>query len=451
MPADVVPFPHKVPPVEPLAQFIRLGELAFQRVGGLFVEGHLHAKRVVIDASKIRHQREIIKAFKEAGAEIVLDTKAAELASVAKFAGLPRGAPWSQLANGDRLGPAVFMPTHSGDIYGQIARCALDYGVDVVLSPGHFIGDKHFGGWFEVDRAACGRLRDALDREGGRHIAIDYLLVLPHTQLNESEVRLKIAAGLSGLPFDNLWIRASGFGNDAGHLTVSRFTSALMSLHNIGKPIITDYLGGLIGEAVLALGAASGFAHGIGERERFNASAWERVPEKKEDDQGGGPAKRVLISAFNKSLSVGEFELLCSATGGKRLLVNQDRKICPKGMVDMTSDPRVVAAHDLVQFFEDLSGVPGNHRGDHFLRHRLEPAVRMSELVKNLTPSAEIAAQKNVDLEKFMTRLSDHSKKLRQQANTLSILNDNLKESGGRSRAIQRLAPLDQTSRGRVS
>jgi len=55
-------------------------------------------------------------------------------------------------------------------MFGQIARFAIEYQVDAVLAPTHFVGDPNFKGWFTVDQASCRALRRALDREGGSAI-----------------------------------------------------------------------------------------------------------------------------------------------------------------------------------------------------------------------------------------------------------------------------------------
>src|SRR5262249_30685411 len=158
--------------------------------------------RVVADASRVKHQKELLSAFRAKGAEIVLDTRAAELSSVEKHAGLAHFAPWAAIGGGKPLSPEQFDPKHTADIYGQIARFAVQYGIDAVLAPTHYVGDPLFAGWFNVDRKGCLALRRALDTEGGRNIAIDYPLILPHVMLNEDAARTEFVAGLADLPFD---------------------------------------------------------------------------------------------------------------------------------------------------------------------------------------------------------------------------------------------------------
>lgn len=446
---NVVKFPYGAHPAQQVAQFIRLGEAYYQSLGNLLAAGKLQADRVVVDASKIRHQRELIKAFREAGAEIVLDTKAAELASPLKITGAAKGAPWSDANGGELIGPQCFIGTRGDDFCRCVARCAVEYQVDVVLAPTHFIGDKLYGGWFDLDRQVCEKLRRALDAEGGTHVAIDYPLILPHVTLNDPDRRSGLADGLQGLPFDNLWIRASGFGSDAGPLTVTRYMDALAALHNVGHPIIADYLGGLVGEAAAAFGVVSGVAHGVAERERFNTTGWDKPP--RETENGfGGRATRVPLGVLNKSFKVPEFELLCSARGGRRLFLGNDRSRSSGGVQEVLRDPRGFAAQEATRHLRALSGVPDLHRGQHFLDGRLAEVARTARSVKDLKPPQDKAKEKNIDLEKLMKRLNDHSSRTDKLQSALERQHEELKERAGRAMAVTR-ASAGAEARGRRS
>lgn len=452
MSADIVDFPQKSPPVGPLAQFVRLGEVSHKRTASLFAEGHLTAKRIVVDASRLRFLRSEIKQFKEAGREIVLDTKAAELAALSKFAGSAKDAPWSQVAGGQLVGADCFLRDHPGDIFGQIARCAVEFDVDAVLAPGHFLHPDGGLDWLSIDRGSCFELRRALDREGGKHIAIDYLLILPHLMLNDPEMRLKITHALSDVPFDNLWIRASGFGNDSAAQPLVALISSLVQLHNLGKPIITDYLGGLVGEAVMALGASSGFAHGIAECERFDARQWNKPAKKRDPDKPGGRATRITLSLINKSLTLNEYETLLSAKSAKRLLSPSVSVAGVRTPIDVINDPKIIASAEAVTNFEALARVPNLHRPRDFVERRVEPAVERMQQIKNLVPNPEIAKARDVDPDKLMKRMSDHHKQLSRQSNSLTELSERLSDLGPAARPVQRLSRLEKRERlGRTS
>jgi hypothetical protein len=442
MAAKIVPFPYVSAPVQPLAQFIRLGENGYQKLASLQAAGRLPAKRVVVDASKLVHQRELIEALRSEGAEIVLDTKLAELAAPARFEGYPKGAPWAILGDGKPLGPHLFAAAHPGDIFGQIASFAVEHRAHAVLAPGHYIADPLFSGWFDIDRASCEHLRRALDREGGSEIAIDYLLVLPATTISDDERRSTLVEGLTDLPFDNLWVRASGFGNDASVLGTKRFIMSLSALHNLGKPIVADYLGGMIGMATLAFGAVSGVAHGIGERERFEAGGWHK-PAKKNEDGPMGRAKRITIAGLDKSLTLAELQVLASARGGKRLIACNDRRCCPAGVSDMISDPRRHAAFQGFNQFEELARVPDLQRENHFVNKYLGESQKIARQVRDLKPSPDDAAKYKVDVDALMKRLHIHANRQEKLYSSLEHLYEQRDQRPGRARPVKsRTAPL---------
>jgi hypothetical protein len=153
-------------PAQPVADFLRIGDTGHHLLADLHAEGRLPARRVVVDASRLRYQKSLVEAFRTDGSEIVLDTKAAELAALAKFGGLARGAPWAEANNGKPLGPELFSRNAPSDVIGQIARFAVDHQIQAVLAPSHFLREGSKSPWIAVDRDACLRLRAALDREG---------------------------------------------------------------------------------------------------------------------------------------------------------------------------------------------------------------------------------------------------------------------------------------------
>ena len=96
MDKKIVPFPLMAAANPRLAQFVRIGE-AHKRLADLHASGRLPTDRVVVDASRVRHQKELIEAVQDDGAEIVLDTEAAELAAPSKIGGHSRHAPWASV------------------------------------------------------------------------------------------------------------------------------------------------------------------------------------------------------------------------------------------------------------------------------------------------------------------------------------------------------------------
>lgn len=192
-------------------------------------------------------------------------------------------------------------------------------------------------------------------------------MIAPHTFLNRDDFRGRLFEVIADLPVDNVWVRASGMGSDAGPQTMKRYLSAMSSFHNLGKPVIADQFGGLPGLSAMAFGAISGIAHGIGERERFDARGWHNPPKVREDGDTFGRAVRIAIPGLGKSGTIKELELLARAKGGMKLVACGDRRCCLHGLDDMIDDPRRHAAYQAFKPVQSLEGVPALSREHYFL------------------------------------------------------------------------------------
>lgn len=436
MAAQILPFPQPASgAASPLACFVRIGE-AHRRLADLHAAGHLPARQVVIEASRFRYQRELINALRENGAEIVLDTEAAELAAPAKFAGRSHRAPWA-VADGP-LGPDHFRKSVSDGVVGQIARFAVANRVDVVHTPSHFLGDPTCADWLSIDTAACRALRKALDREGGSDIAIDYPVIISSAALNNVSARGSVLSALSDLPIDNVWVRVSGFGSNAGPLAMQRYLSSITGFHNLGKPIIGDYLGGIAGMAALAFGALSGLGPGIGERERFDAATWHKPPERRSENAEFGRAVRVNIPVIQRSVTLKELSLLVSAKGGARFCGCGDRACCPHGYRDMIADPRRHAAHQLFKSISSLEVVSDLRRETHFLNGPMAEADRLARQIKALRSASTEAEKLGIDAESLMKRLNDDSRRLEKLQVMLERMHEARGEEGPRAMPVSK-------------
>lgn len=68
------------PPTAAVGYFLRLGHTGHRRLETLLAAGRVSIDRAVVDAAHLDEQGELLDALRESGAELVLDTKAAELA-----------------------------------------------------------------------------------------------------------------------------------------------------------------------------------------------------------------------------------------------------------------------------------------------------------------------------------------------------------------------------------
>lgn len=95
MPAQTLPFPGQQPSLaSPIARYLRIGNNHAQSAGR-HAGGRLPVDRVVFDASRFKQRRDVVVDLREADVHLVLDTEAAESATLAKFEGHARHAPWA--------------------------------------------------------------------------------------------------------------------------------------------------------------------------------------------------------------------------------------------------------------------------------------------------------------------------------------------------------------------
>jgi len=366
------------PKPEPIAHYLRLG--AFHRqVEKLLAAGRLPVERVVVEASAFTRQMDVVGQLVVTGRELILDTNVAELSAVGRCGGAAKLAPWAH-SDGPLL-PEHFARGSNHDVIGKIARFAVEHGFHAVQAPTHLL-EGATDTWFGIDRQACVDLRRTLDVVGGAAIAIDYPLTLRYCSLRDPAQRRVLIAGLMDLPFDNLWLRVSGFGADAEAPMLRRYIAAVIDFQQLGRPLVADGVGGLAAGAVVALGAAGGISHGLGEKERFAADDWNKPPILRTG--GGGRERRLLVLGLDRLLSVKQVELLMAADGGRRLLSCQDRACCPNGHNDTLKDPKGHYLHQRTKPLKRLSCVPEARRVDDFLRCDLDPATRIAETAAKL-------------------------------------------------------------------
>ena len=188
---------------------------------------------------------------------------------------------------------------------------------------------------------------------------------------------------LKGLPFDNLVLRLSGFGSNARPLSVKRTFAAIEDLHGLGYPVLLDHIGCLVGLGALALGVVSGIAHGIGERDRFDARNWHKPP--RERKEGGSFGRPTYIPLFG-------FDSLPQAGSGndrrgsqrRRPVACQDRECCPHGLDSMLREPRHHMARQRFAVIDRLGAMPDTRRVEHFLNADLRRAERTARNLARL-------------------------------------------------------------------
>ena len=403
----------------PIGHVIRTGEASYRQLEHLHAEGRLPARAVVVDASKARFQREFIRSLRDTAADVTLDPKVAELSEVGKFSGSAKETPWAVEDDTRPLEPEDFEPGADTDLFGKIARMAAELGVTSVMSPTHFLRPGVDNVWLPIDCRSVEPLRAALDREGGRHVAIDYPLILPHTRLLDDRYLPRILSALRGLPVDNLILRLSGFGADARPLTVKKTLTAIRELHVLGYPILLDYVGGLVGLGALAFGIVSGIAHGIGERDRFDARSWHKPPKQPTTEKPFGRTVYFPLPGLDKSFRKSDLETIAGTARGRRLVACSDRECCPRGLTSTLGNHRSHIARQKLRAIDTLFAVPDARRIDHFMNVELRSAERLARDLVHL----------NIDDHRLSKALSDWRKRIDSMTRVFETLSERTRPS----------------------
>jgi hypothetical protein len=363
---------------EPIGHFIRIGS-NHRQLETLHSSGRLPVNRVVADASSLKAQSDLLRLLKSAGAEITLDTRIAELSEPGSYTS---SAQWLTFADKKRpMIPLDFTGDGSRRIAKEVATLAITNAVDAVLVPSHFVINAR-SDWWRIDLQLCTDVRHALDDLGGGNIRTDYSLTTPYETLREPEQRRVFLTELQDLPFENLWLRISGFGADATPTGVRRYISAVADFHALKRPLIADNVGGIAGLAVAAFGATGAIAHGVSEKERFDVRPWlVRKP------GGGGQSGRVYFAAVDRYFKLDEARALLEARGARRLLSCEDRDCCPRGADDTFNDPKAHFITQRLKQLRDLSRAPEERRVDRFLDVHLAAADRRARQAAKLDTS----------------------------------------------------------------
>jgi hypothetical protein len=423
---------YLTPKPEPIGHFIRIGSSGHLQLETLHSSGRLPVNRVVAEAPSLKTQGELLGLLRNAGAEITLDTKVAELSEHGSH--VP-SAQW--LASVDKTRPMTprdFSGDGSRRIAAEVAAFTVANAIDVVLVPSHFVIDAR-SVWWRIDLQLCADLRQALDEMGGSNIRTDYSLTTAYGTLREPEQRRAFLAGLRDLPFDNLWLRISDFGADATPTALRRYISAVTDFHALRRPLVADQVGGLAALAIAAFGATGAIAHGVSEKERFDVRRW-LVPRKA---GGGGQSGRVYFPALDRYFKIDEARALLDVKGARRLLACEDRDCCPRGADDTFNDPKAHFISQRLTQLGDLSETPEERRVSRFLDFHLAPADRR----------ARQAAKLDTADSKTKLALQKTSLRLDRMRDVLENLDQTMGREHSRSLMLQQRSNRGRTGQGK--
>ena len=383
---------HRPPPQ--IAHYLRISFREHVLGDRMRAEGRFSRQSFVFDACHVETQADLIQDLRSEHRELILDTNIAEQSVVGRFSGTVANAPW---ARKDRpLEAKDFKAGTNRSVLEPISGFTVAKGFHTILSPTHYLGGDQFF-WFDIDRRSCQVLRDALDREDGQHISINYAPILDNAQIKDVELVKKIFGGLQGLPIAALWLRVAGFGADAAGASVDIMARTVLHFHELGIPIIMDRLGGQNALALSSLGVTSGYTNGLKGKDGFQTGGWI----KPRGGGDGGNNRAVFVSGLDRRVTVKEMKTLFDASVTARSVYGcRDTGCC--GNIDaMLREPEAHYLHEQKKVLADLSQVPEVRRPDYYLdnyldamRLKAERSARLKKAPEDFLKKAEKATNR---------------------------------------------------------
>jgi hypothetical protein len=380
-----------------LAGYLRVGHDGHRLLEQMLTAGRLQHRRFVFDAAYIDRQRDLLKAFKTAGCEVILDTNFSEMFFAGKFGSKVTLLPW---ANHDRPWQSDdFVNVRNFDIAHSIAEFAIRFGVDAVLLSSNILSADSIA-TVKNDRSVCESLRAELDRSGGTNIRIDFLTSLATKTLNDGVARKALLTGIGGLPIDNIWLRVENFGANSTGVATHSFITVVQDFHALEIPLVLDYVGGLVGLSALAFGTAGGICHGIGVKETFDLAHWKKV------GKGGGGGALVYVAELDKKFRPDQLTAFLGAKGSKPKFACNDQDCCssPQDMIDRRDE------HFIIQKSKQLATLaktPADKRVDAYLVDYLGTAVRKARASTLLKIENAALKKSLMENKKRLTRLEE--------------------------------------------
>lgn len=402
---------------EPLGLYLRVGRNDQRDLLNLIAAGDAGCFGVVLDPTLVGSQKELRDKALARRLDVLLDPRTQAAATVGGFTQTLGRLPWG-LQRMHEVGD--FEGAAGKRLIGGIAQFAVDHGFTQVLAPTHLLredGER----WFEADVESARRLKEELDKRGGKGLPMVYPLAISYAMLRDEAQRELLIEGLQSIPMDALWLQIDGFGSGSTAAAVRTFLETITDFHELGKPIVADHTGGLVGLGVLAFGGVGGISHGVTMGERFDSAHWRRP----RPATSFGLAQRIYIPQIDMQITRKEAEALFAlGTKARAHFGCRDTNCCPRGITDMMENP---ARHFLYQRMNEvaaLSQVPD----------ALKPASFVEKHLRSTTDRLVAATTLPFQEDDFAKRIKHQRKRLDMMRVVLGKL-----ASGAAERSIAQL------------
>ncbi|RLJ16771.1 hypothetical protein DJ030_09950 [bacterium endosymbiont of Escarpia laminata] len=354
---------------DPLGLFIR-SEYNDQRA----LLDFLHTQKVgfngvVFNAVHVESQNELLEHVLDRKIDAILDPKTQEMGAIGRYTEKLGALPWG--ANRPHTPNDFSHIATKHRLVASLTDYCLEKGFTQILAPTHYLKDVE-DEWLQIDLDLTRRLWNRLDKSGGDKVDLIYSLTIPYKTLRDHKQRRMLVNQLKTVPMDMLWLKIDHLGADATAPKTINYISCAADFHELGIPIVADYIGGFPALALLAFGAVGGIAHGITNRERFSASDWH----KPSDNRGRAPQRRIYVPQLDLMIPRQQAEKLFESFPKARSLFGcQDKKCCQRGTTDMVDKPAHHFLYQRTQKVAGLNQIPEQLRAPHFLERDLRPST----------------------------------------------------------------------------
>lgn len=388
-------FPRAIRPApEPLGLYFRAAYNDHKALIDVIGSGGLGFHGIVFDPLNEDRHSELHDLVLELGRDAILDPRTQELGSKGGYQPKMAKLPW---ATDVPHGPGDFLGDNARRIAETIAKYVIEKRYTAVLAPTHYIESAN-SPWLDLDAQSTRLLRICLDRYGAQDIPIFYSLAVSYRAFRTAEERSIIQSKLVGAPVESIWLKVA-LGSNVTHASIRNYVNGAAELHALGIPLVGDMMGGLRALSALAFGAVAGIAHGLTQKERFNAAAL--TSPRKEGSKGWIQPTRVYVPTLDMYLNKDEARVFFAARNAKSRFACMDSDCCPNGAKDMIGHP---ARHFLRQRsgeIQRISAIPEQRRAERFLEEVLRP----------MTDSAIFAEKLKIDGHPELTKRLEHKRK----------------------------------------
>ena len=145
------------------------------------------------------------------------------------------------------------------------------------------------------------------------------------------------------------------------------FLETVSDFHALGKPVVADRTGGLVGLSLLAFGGVGGLSHGVTVGERFDSAHWRRPR-----GTPFGSSPRVYLPLIDMQLSAKEAAAFFAlGTKVRAHYACRDTNCCPRGLTDMVENPARHFLYQRAQEVAALSQIPDELKPASFVEQHL--------------------------------------------------------------------------------